>query len=122
MPTEGAYSFKLAAKAVNGLIVDENDIDVGEWAWIDRTLDWEEAGEKKSRRHLLIYARDPDCKTLCTLWRRFGDTLPVGHEIDLHGNVTPSVKHEWPYGDPPVERCGFHTQPTTLLGFIDLRK
>jgi len=41
--------------------------------------------------------------------------------FDAQGNVTPSVFHQWPYGDPPRERCGFHTQPTKLLDFVDIR-
>lgn len=121
MTVNGAFEFRLAAKAVGGVVADENDIAVGEWAWIDRTTEWEEASVKQRKRYLLIYLRDPDCKTLCTLWRRFGDGAPQGHEIDAKGNVTPSVLHNWPYGDPPVERCGFHSQPTKLLNFVDLR-
>jgi hypothetical protein len=31
------------------------------------------------------------------------------------------VLHHWPYGDPPVERCGFHSIPTQLLDFVDIR-
>lgn len=122
MPTNGPYDFKRAAKAQNGLIVDENDIEVGEWAWIDRTTDFEQDGAKQTKRYLMIYLRDPDCKTLCTVWRRFGDSGEVhGHQIDGQGNVKPSVLHTWPYGDPPHERCGFHSYPTRLLDFIDLR-
>ncbi len=121
MPTTGSYSFKLAAKAVKGVVENDSDIAVGEWAWVDRTTEWEEAGVKHTKRHLMIYARDPDCRELCTLWRRFGDSEAHGHDIDAHGNISPSVLHTWPYGDPPQERCGFHTQPTKLLGFVDLR-
>jgi hypothetical protein len=121
MPTTGAYSFKRAAKANSkGVVADEKDIAVGEWAWICRTVDWEDAGEKKEKHYLLIYLRDPDCCELATLWRRFGTEIH-GHDIDSQGNVHPSVLHNWPYGDPPVERCGFHTQPTKLLDFVDLR-
>lgn len=121
MPTTGSYEFKLAAKAVNGIIADESEIAVGEWAWIDRTVDWTEDGVKHEKRHLLIYARDPDCKELCTLWRRLSGDQEHGHTIDAQGNISPSVLHHWPYGDPQQERCGFHTQPTRLLGFVDLR-
>lgn len=122
MPVNGPYDFRLAVKAVGGLISNENDIAVGEWAWIDRTTDFEDQGVPQTKRYLLIYARDPDCKTLCTVWRRFGDSgEPHGHQIDGHGNVTPSLLHNWPYGDPPSEKCGFHSYPTRLLGFVDLR-
>ncbi len=121
MPINGAYDFKRAAKAINGVVYSENDIAVGEWAWIDRTLELEDDGVKSKKRYLMIYLRDPDCKTLCTLWRRFGDSTPHGHDIDGAGNVHPSVLHNWPYGDPPMERCGFHSMPTKLLDFVDLR-
>ena len=115
MPTTGYYEFKRAAKAVNGLIADENEIAVGEWAWVDYS---ERVGG--GGRYLLILLRDPDCKTLCTLWRGFKDQVH-GHDIDAGGNVSPSILHNWPYGDPPKENCGFHTQPTKLLDFVDLR-
>lgn len=121
MPTDGPYQFKRAAKSVDGVVADENDIAVGEWAWIDRTTELEQDGAKAAKRTILIYLRDPDCKTLCTLWYRFGDGKPIGHDIDGQGNVWPSVHHKWPYGDPPVEQCGFHTHPTKLLDFVDLR-
>jgi hypothetical protein len=105
----------MADKSVNGLVSDEKDIAVGEWAWIDRT---EELGGDK--RRLFLYLRDPDCKTLATLYFQEGD-VSHGHTIDVAGNVMPSVHHRWPYGNPPQERCGFHTQPTKLLDFVDLR-
>jgi hypothetical protein len=121
MPTTGSYSFRRAAKAgPDGVVADENDIAVGEWAWIQFEIECDEGGLKTTKKYLLIYLRDPDCKTLCTLWRRFGE-VSVGHDIDGQGNVSPSVLHNWPYGDPPTERCGFHTQPTKLLGFVDKR-
>lgn len=122
MPTTGSYSFKRAAKAgPDGVVSDENDIAVGEWAWIRMDLDGDnQDGTKWKKDYLLIYIRDPDCKMLATLWRRFGE-VSVGHDIDAQGNVHPSVLHQWPYGDPPFERCGFHTQPTKLLDFVDLR-
>jgi hypothetical protein len=117
VPTLGAYEFRRAlAASPNGVVEDENQIQVGEWAWLDRTA--ELGGDK---RRLFIYIRDPDCRTLATLFFQDGDT-GRGHAIDKEGNVTPSVYHKWPYGDPPQERCGFHTSPTRLLGFIDLRR
>jgi hypothetical protein len=117
MPTTGAYQFRKAQKAdARGVVPDENDIAVGEWGWEIRAIKLEE-GEK---HYLLLMLRDPDCKELCTLWRRFGTDVK-GHDIDAQGNVTPSVFHQWPYGDPPRERCGFHTQPTKLLDFVDIR-
>lgn len=116
MPTTGAYEFKRAAKAdEKGMIADENDIAVGEWAWVDYS---ERVGG--GGKYLLILIRDPDCKTLGTLWRGFKDQVH-GHNVDSQGNVSPSVLHNWPYGDPPKEMCGFHTQPTKLLDFVDLR-
>jgi len=121
MPTTGSYSFRRAAKADStGVIENENDIGVGEWAWIRRPIKWTQDGVDLEKLWLLIYLRDPDCKTLCTLWRRLG-TEVHGHDIDGQGNVHPSVLHNWPYGDPPAERCGFHSMPTKLLDFVDLR-
>lgn len=118
MPTTGAYEFKRAVKAdAQGLIADENEIGVGEWAWVDYT---DRVGDAGGGRYLLILMRDPDCKMLATLWRRWNGEVH-GHEIDGQGNVHPSVLHTWPYGDPPVESCGFHTQPKKLLDFVDLR-
>ena len=118
MPTTGSYSFRRALLAgPNGLIANENDIAVGEWAWIDYT---DRVASEVGKKYLLILMRDPDCKMLATLWRRFGDEVH-GHDIDGQGNIHPSVLHNWPYGDPPVEHCGFHTQPTKLLDFVDLR-
>src|SRR5579871_500396 len=105
MSTSGAYSFLAANAAVNGLIEDENKIEKGEWAWIIR-------GSKS------LYARCPDCGELCTLWCNAEGKIR-GHDIDGAGNVTPSVLHSWVYQG--VERCGFHTSPTKLLGFVDRR-
>ena len=112
MPTSGAYEFKLAGSAKDGLVKDENTIQKGEWGWIDRTgkTCW-----------LMIFARCPDCGELMTLYRKRGDKEAQGHDIDAQGNISPSVLHSWMYGNPPVERCGFHTQPTRLLGFTDKR-
>jgi hypothetical protein len=122
MPINGPYNFKRAAKGdARGVVADEKDIAVGEWAWIDRSPEWVEAGVTRTQRYLLIYLRDPDCKELCTLWRRFGEGKVDGHEIDGQGNVSPSILHQWPFGDPPQERCGFHSMPTKLLDFVDLR-
>lgn len=118
MPINGPYDFKRAAKAApNGLIIDENDIDVGEWAWVDYT---DRVASEVGKKYLLILIRDPDCKTPATVWRRFGDEVH-GHDIDSQGNVKPSILHNWRYGDPPVERCGFHSYPTRLLDFVDIR-
>jgi len=110
MPTSGSYEFKRADKAVNGIVQDERDIGIGEWAWLDRG-----AEEEPNRRYLLLI-RDPDCQMEGTLWFQ-----GKGHQIDAQGNVSPSILHSWKYGDPPVEKCGFHTQPTKLLDFVDHR-
>lgn len=110
MPTTGAYEFKRAVKSVDGVVLIENDIAVGEWAWFDRG-----AEEERGKRYILLI-RDPDCKIQATLWFQ-----GKGHAIDAQGNVSPSVAHSWKYGDPPVEKCGFHTQPTKLLDFVDHR-
>lgn len=113
MPTAGPYEFKLASAAGQGGVVDnENVIWRGEWAWVDR----QHAG---ARRWLAIYVRCPDCGTLATLWRRYGDASDQhGHQIDGQGGISPSV------GCPDIPGrvpCGFHTQPTKLLGFVDRR-
>jgi hypothetical protein len=108
MPTAGAFEFKLApAAGPGGVIVDENGIAKGEWAWLDR----EPKGA--SRRWLAVYLRCPDCGILATLWRSYGDDKH-GHQIDAQGNISPSV-------GCPHSPCGFHTQPTKLVGFIDRR-
>jgi hypothetical protein len=121
MPVNGAYNFKRAAKGdATGLVTDENHIGIGEWAWIKFRIECGENGVSDEKDYLLIYLRDPDCRELSTLWRRFG-TAVKGHTIDGQGNVSPSVLHNFPYGDPPVERCGFHSIPTKLLDFVDLR-
>jgi len=120
MPTSGAYEFKLAASAKGGLIEDELAIKPGEWAWIDRTQLYEAGGVREENcRWLMIYACCPDCKQLMTLYRRRAATEPQGHSIDAQGNLHPSVGHSWRVAG--VEQCGFHTMPTRLLGFIDLR-
>ncbi len=133
MPTTGSYQFKLAPKAIGGIIQNEMEILPGEWAWIDRTVDYQAADLKEtaqaqaipwkqqSDRWLMIYACCPDCKLPVTLYRRRGAGEGKGHDIDAQGNISPSVLHSYMFGDPPVERCGFHTQPTKLLDFIDLR-
>jgi hypothetical protein len=109
MATTGAYVFKLCPHAIDGVVADENMIGVGEWAWVERD---------KLR---MVLMRDPDCKELATLWIQYESSEQRGHQIDAQGNVNPSVLHNWHYGDPPVERCGFHTQPTRLDGFVDRR-
>lgn len=119
MPTTGYYEFKLAAEAKGGVIEDECDMLPGEWAWIDRTTDYEGPDYKGKVRWLMIYACCPDCKLPLTLYRRRGDGEPKGHDIDSQGNISPSVLHSWVCEG--VEKCGFHTMPTKLLGFVDLR-
>jgi hypothetical protein len=119
MPTTGAYEFKLAAKAKDGLVEDAPDLERGEWAWIDRTTDYNAAGVKEPCRWLMIYACCPDCGEPMTLYRRRGGGEAKGHDIDKTGNISPSVLHTWQVNG--IERCGFHTQPTKLLGFVDLR-
>lgn len=114
MPTSGSYEFKLAPEAEDGLIVDEKWIGRGEWAWIER--DTTATGGRLWRS---IYARCPDCGELMTLWRSYGDQTK-GHDIDAQGNVHPSLAHSWIYDG--VEKCGFHTQPTKLLDFVERRK
>jgi hypothetical protein len=119
MPTSGSYAFKLAAKAKGGLIEDPMDLERGEWAWIDRTADFEAAGIKEKVRWLMIYACCPDCGQPMTLYRKRGQGEVKGHNISPAGDISPSVLHSWPVNG--VEQCGFHTQPTKLLGFVDLR-
>jgi hypothetical protein len=111
MPTIGAYEFKLSPKAVGGVIDDELGMFPGEWAW----------KKQVEGQFLAVYACCPDCGLLMTLWQRFGSDVHKGHAIDGAGNISPSVLHSYLYGDPPVEKCGFHTQPTKLLNFVDLR-
>lgn len=110
MPTSGAYQFRRAMAACDGIVEDERHIEPGEWAWLDRGVD-----EEHKRRYILL-TRCPDCEQEQTLWFQ-----GKGHTIDVQGNISPSVAHSWKYGDPPVEKCGFHTQPTKLLDFIDIR-
>jgi hypothetical protein len=107
MPTQGAYAFKLAPKAVDHQIPTDHleYIEPGEWAWI-----------KLDDQGLCLFNRCPDCHHLATLWQN-----GKGHTIDLEGNISPSVLHSVLWGDPPKQICGFHTQPTKLLGFKDLR-
>ncbi len=111
MPTSGSYEFRLAQIAVNGFVPDElaHTMKGGEWAWIDR-------GEFG----LMIYAMCPDCNQLATLFRKRGDSEAQGHSIDSLGNINPSVLHS--YKEAGVEKCGFHTQPTRLMGFVDKRQ
>ena len=106
MPTTGAYEFKLAAKAVNACVPDDHleYMEKGEWAWVDRTQDY----------GCLLMHRCPDCGQLGQLWSK-----DKGHTIDAQGNVRPSVAHNYTVGG--VNQCGFHTQPTRLLSFVDLR-
>jgi hypothetical protein len=108
MPTTGSYSFERAEKSADGLIKREDYIARGEWAWVDRTHDFGDG-----IRHFMVYCRCPDCGLLATVWRR--ESTP-GHsrELSTDGILTPSV--QCPHGS-----CGFHTQPTRLLDFVDLR-
>ena len=107
MPRTGAYEFKAVDGAHDGVVQDENQIGPGCWAWVDRV------GES---RWLFLYARCPDCGCLGTLWFRRGDKDGRGHDIDAAGNVSPSVQEACQHTE-----CGFHTQPTRLLGFVDHR-
>lgn len=111
MPTTGSYEFKLAAAAKDCVIEDAMDLKPGEWGWVDRSAD--------EKRWLMLFACCPDCTHAMTLWRRFGTGKPAGHDIDGAGNIRPSVLHSYPVDG--VEQCGFHTMPTKLLGFVDLR-
>jgi len=105
MPTAGAYEFKLASKAVNLQVPNEHleYIGSGEWAWVNHP----DIG-------LMLIVGCPDCEHPATLWR-----MGKGHHIAPDGNVSPSVFHS--YMVAGKEACGFHTQPTRLLGFVDLR-
>lgn len=116
MSTTGAFEFKLSPAAKGGVVEDENVIGRGKWAWIDRTQEWGSIDPQTTvrRRWLMVYARCLDCGLLCTLWR-IGQRPGHNHEIDCQGNLSPSV-------ECPHEGCKFHTQPTRLLNFIDLRE
>ena len=113
VPTSGAYEFKLAPCALDGFAEDEMKIAPGEWAWHLQKIE-------EHPDFLAVYACCPDCGLLMTLWRQFGAQI-TGHKIDAQGNISPSVLHSYMYGDPPVEKCGFHTIPTKLLDFCDKR-
>ena len=108
MPTVGAYEFRRSPKAINGVIRREDEISNGEWAWVDRTHDFGDG-----TNHFMVYCRCPDCGLLATVWRV---ESPPGHDHELSaaGELTPSV--QCPHGS-----CGFHTQPTKLLDFVDRR-
>lgn len=107
MPTSGAYEFRLARKAVDHQVPGDHleYIENGEWAWV-----------KLVDQGWCCMNRCPDCHHLATLWQN-----GKGHTIDAAGNISPSVLHRWPYGPNQEEQCGFHTQPTWLLNFVDLR-
>ena len=111
MPTSGSYEFKLSEKAKNGIVEDATFLLPGEWGWDLRVIE--------GSRYLMLVARCPDCKHPMTLYRQFSDKPPEGHGIDASGVVTPSVLHKYPVDG--VETCGFHTQPTKLLDFVDVR-
>lgn len=106
MPVNGPYEFRLSTSAKAGLVEDAVNIEPGAWAWY------------KNDGFLAVFACCPDCKQPMTLWRRFGaDTH--GHQLDSRGNLHPSVLHSFPVNG--VETCGFHSMPTRLLDFVDLR-
>jgi len=114
MPTIGYYEFKPvnAQALIVGDVSSPDMLPPGTWAWVDRS---EDLGE----RFVCIYMTCPDCKGLATLGHKRGDKPWVGHDIDAAGNISPSVLHSWKMEG--VEQCGFHTQPTKLLGFVDRR-
>jgi len=102
MSRSGYYEMKLSPLAVSGVVPSDHLewIGKGEWAWVS-TVDhgW-----------ILIH-RCPDCDCMGTLWQN-----GTGHNIDASGNVTPSVKMTCMHPE-----CDFHTMPTKLLGFVDIR-
>lgn len=106
MPTSGSYEFKLAQKAVDHCIPRDHIewFERGEWAWVrmDEPEGW------------LLMHRCPDCGEMGTLW-----AYGKGHKIDSEGNISPSVLHG--YKIAGVEQCGFHTQPTRLLNYVEKR-
>jgi hypothetical protein len=107
MPHEGPYEFRLAKVAVDACVPDDHleTIERGEWAWVDAGV--------KGYGWILMH-RCPDCGQFGTLW-----VNGRGHTIDGQGNVSPSVLHG--YKVAGVEKCGFHSHPTKLLGFVDKR-
>ena len=113
MPTNGPYEFKLSPKAVNGVIEDELGMFPGEWAWHKQDVNGDQ--------FLAVYCCCPDCGLLMTIWRRFGTGTQgiKGHTINPLGEVSPSILHTYPVDGK--EACGFHSIPTKLLGFMDLR-
>lgn len=111
MPTTGSYELKLAPKAENGFVPDERiepDIGPGEWAWIDKSYIFD-----GRRKFYMVCFRCPDCKFMGTIWRHTAAGGSEGHTIDAEGIVRPSIGCG--------HNCGFHTQPTKLLGFVDKR-
>lgn len=116
MPTTGYYEFKPAnpEALIIGDVDNDQKLPSGTWAWVDRT---EELGEP----FLTIYMTCPDCKGIASLGYKRADKPWHGHSIDAQGNISPSVLHSWKYGTEQKEQCGFHTQPTKLLGFVDRR-
>lgn len=118
MPTTGSFVFSRALTAdSHGIIQDPNTITKGEWAWIDRTTDWSDEEGRGSRRWLMIYARCPDCGFLSTLWR-IGAPSGRDHQVGPDGTLHPSVECTHVIEG---KKCGFHTQPTRLGGFVDIR-
>ena len=114
MPTTGAYEFRPVNQfaLIVGDVSSPDLLPAGTWTWVDRS---EELGE----RFLTIYMTCPDCKGLASLGYKRGDKPWVGHQIDPYGNVSPSVLHTWKVDGK--EQCGFHTQPTKLVGFVERR-
>ena len=109
MSTTGKYAFQLSPRAGAGAVIsDGNAIAAGEWAWVERQ------GE---HRWLAIYLRCADCGILMTLWRAYGDNVH-GYRIGPGGEISPSVGCPHETGGA---KCGFHTAPTWLLGFVDRR-
>lgn len=111
MSYDGPYTFKLFPKAIDGFVEEELQIAPGEWAWHRKDVG--------GVPFLAIYCCCPDCGLLMTIWRRFGTSDVKGHQIDGAGNVSPSVLHS--YKESGVEKCGFHSIPTKLEGFVDKR-
>jgi len=105
MPTTGAYEFKRASLSVDGCVPTDRleRIETGTWAWV-----------KVEDYGWILYFGCPDCGHFGCLWDK-----NRGHNIDPAGNVSPSVSHSWQHEG--VERCGFHTQPTKLVDFVDKR-
>lgn len=110
MPTTGSYEIKLCPRAKDGFVPDEriDDIGLGEWAWIDKSYVFD-----GRRQFYMVCFRCPDCKLMGTIWRPTAAGGSEGHTIDADGTVRPSILCS--------HKCGFHTTPTRLLGFMEKR-